>query len=77
MSKDFLCSGCGQPKHEAWNPDAEGYYETREAECWGCVALAQDEKRNKDGERRHERKVWVTETPDHPHGKLRPFVIGE
>lgn len=76
LSKDLLCSGCGQPRHEAWNPDAAGFYEVHEAECFACSELAADEKRHKDGEYQLERKVWVAEHKDHPHGKLKPYTIG-
>lgn len=35
-----MCSGCGQPKDEAWNPDAAGWYEAHEdLACAGCAAL--------------------------------------
>jgi predicted Fe-S protein YdhL (DUF1289 family) len=76
LSKDLLCSGCGQPRHEAWNPDSEGYYELREEYCQGCAELERDEKLHKDAESRRDRHVWITERPDHPHGKLRPYAPG-
>ena len=76
LSKDLLCSGCGMPKFEAWNPDSGGYYEIQEEWCSGCAAIEQDEKRNKDANGRRDRITWVTETPDHPHGGLRPYEIG-
>jgi hypothetical protein len=36
--EESLCSGCGQPKDEAYNPDAEGWYEAHEVTCAGCKA---------------------------------------
>lgn len=57
------CTGCGQPKMHAWNPDADGWFETHEAECHGCAAI----QRKADGEREPhpERKRWVVDTrPD-------------
>lgn len=62
---------------EAWNPDAEGYYELHEETCYSCQELAEDEKRNKDGDFRRDRIVWVSARDDHPHGKLRPYQIGQ
>lgn len=63
----MLCPGCGQPRHEAWNPDSLGWYEVREAECSGCAALADDSKANKDHDR-PQRQVWTVDTrpPDMP-----------
>src|SRR5690606_22024391 len=47
IADDMRCPGCGHPKHEAWNPDSEGWYVAREADCQGCAAL----QRAADGER--------------------------
>jgi len=57
IADDMRCPGCGQPKSEAWNPDSEGWYETRQATCNGCAVI----QRAADGEREHhpERKRWV------------------
>lgn len=59
IADDMRCPGCGHPKHEAWNPDSEGWYVAREADCQGCAAL----QRAADGERepRPERKRWVVD----------------
>lgn len=76
LSKDLICSGCGQPKFEAWNPDAEGFYEVKTEVCWGCYELERDAKSRKDDEYRPEEKTWVVETDDHPHGKLHPHIPG-
>lgn len=72
MAGDLLCLGCGQPKHEAYNPDSTGWYETRNAECQGCVELERDEKNGKDDEYRHARKVWTVDTRP-PDVKLTPW----
>jgi hypothetical protein len=70
LAEDLRCPGCGQPKHESWNPDSEGYYETHEATCQGCLEL----HRANEGEKeyRPERKIWVSDTRprDQP---LRPW----
>lgn len=70
LSEDMRCAGCGQPKHEAWNPDSEGYYEFHDAICQGCAEL----HRANEGEREHrpERKVFLLDTrpKDQP---LRPW----
>lgn len=60
IADQLRCSGCGQPKHESWNPDSDGWYEHREAMCNGCAAL----ERAADGDRKHhpERKRWVVDT---------------
>lgn len=72
LSRDLLCSGCGQPKAEAWNPDSAGYFEAKEASCEGCAELARDDKKHGDS---HDpaRKVWTVNTrkPDDP--PLRPW----
>lgn len=72
LSLDLICSGCGQPKHEAWNPDSDGYWEVKDADCLGCAELAKDSEAHKDHPR-PERKVWTisTRTPDDP--PLRPW----
>ena len=70
LAEDMRCPGCGQPKHESWNPDSEGYYEFHEAVCQGCAEL----HRASEGEReyRPERKVFLIDTrpKDQP---LRPW----
>jgi len=40
----MACPDCGQPKHEAYNPDAEGWYSTRTSTCAGCAAVAAELK---------------------------------
>lgn len=70
LSKDLLCPGCGQPKHEAWNPDSEGWFDVKEAICQSCAALAHDgDSREKHDSARH---VWtINDRPaDQP---LRPW----
>lgn len=64
------CSGCGQPKHESWNPDSAGWYEVKEATCQGCAALEQ--RRELDDGYEPESKRWVLDTrpADKP---LRPW----
>lgn len=73
LAADMVCPGCGQPKHEAYNPDAEGYYTVQEATCQGCAAAARDADGHKEHE--HERKVWVVnERP--PDVQLMPWTPG-
>lgn len=35
-----ICDGCGQPAHEAQDPDKEGWYQVDTVICAGCKALA-------------------------------------
>lgn len=46
--EDSLCSGCGQPKDVAFNPDAEGWLEAREVVCAGCAARHRHGQARKD-----------------------------
>lgn len=66
LADDLRCPGCGQLRHEAWNPDSEGWYETHDAVCQGCAALSQARERDEGHE--PERHRWVTDTrpPDQP-----------
>lgn len=70
LSQDLLCPGCGQPKHEAWNPDSDGWFVTKSADCMACAELVRDGK----AQEKHDpaRHVWaVNERPvDQP---LRPW----
>lgn len=76
LSQRLICQGCEQPWIEAWNPDAEGYYEIRENTCYACLELEQHDKRSKDADHRRDQHVSVAPTPDHPHEKLRPWSPG-
>lgn len=70
LAGDMLCTGCGQPKHESYNPDSEGWYDVRDATCQGCAAVEQDSKAHKDHD--HARKVWVVD--DRPADvELKPW----
>lgn len=73
LAEKARCPGCGQPKHEAWNPDSEGWYEGREASCQGCAEI----QRKADGEREPhpERKRWVIDTRP-PEVELKPWSPG-
>lgn len=75
LSEDLRCSGCGMPRHEAWNPDSDGYYEVKTAECQGCAAIERDRKRDKDEPHQPEKKTWVIDTrpPDEPLREWNPF----
>lgn len=71
LSDDLRCPGCGQPKHEAWNPDSEGWYEVKEATCQGCAEL--ERKRESDGSAYHpDVKRWVMDTRP-PDQRLREW----
>jgi len=60
LAEQLRCPGCGQPRHEAWNPDSEGWYEVREQTCQGCAAIEQ--KRESDGNDYHpDVKRWVVD----------------
>lgn len=66
LSADLVCSGCGQPKHESYNPDSDGWYEVHDAVCNACAEVEKDAKANSDHD--HSRKAWVVDTrpPDQP-----------
>jgi hypothetical protein len=60
LADELRCPGCGQPKHQSWNPDSEGYYETHEATCQGCAELQRASESDK--EYHPERKRWLVDT---------------
>lgn len=70
LAEDLTCPGCGQPKHAAWNPDSEGWYESREATCQGCAELARAASGDRDP--RPEVRRWVVDTRP-PGVELRPW----
>lgn len=37
-----LCDGCGQPKHEAWHSEMDGFYEGEMYVCHACTAIRGD-----------------------------------
>lgn len=77
MMPDLLCSGCGQPKHEALNPDSDAWYETREEVCNGCRAIdkSQDESRNSTHSLATKTFVVDTRPPDQPLQPWRPNLM--
>jgi hypothetical protein len=66
LAGDLVCPECGQPKHEAFNPDALAWYSVHDATCAGCAAIADDQANRKTEQ--PERKVWVVDDrpPDVP-----------
>lgn len=46
--EDRLCSGCGQRRDLAWNPDTEGWWDIHEAVCEACAAIDREQKKTKD-----------------------------
>ena len=71
LAQDMLCPGCGQPKHETYNDDSEGWYEVRDATCQGCAEVERDSKQHQGVD--HSRKVWVVDTRP-PEVELRPMT---
>lgn len=73
LADELRCPGCGQLRHESWNPDSEGWYEVKEATCQGCAALAQ--ARERDDGYEPERHRWVIDTrpPDQPLREWNPL----
>jgi hypothetical protein len=70
ISEQLVCTGCGQPRHEAYNPDSEGWYVVHDATCQGCAAIEKDARIHKDDDT--SRKTWVVnERP--PEIKLKPW----
>jgi hypothetical protein len=57
LAGDMVCPDCGQPKHEAYNPDSLAWYSVHDATCSGCSAIADDRDDRKD--QRDDRKAWV------------------
>lgn len=39
-----LCPGCGEPKHEAWHSELDGFYEGDRLVCHACTARRDDDK---------------------------------
>lgn len=72
LAEDLRCPGCGQLRHEAWNPDSAGWYEVKSAECQGCGEL--ERTRDKDAGYEPELKRWVVDTrpPDQPLREWAP-----
>lgn len=71
-AQDLLCRDCGQPIHEAYNPDSEGWYVVKDSTCNGCLAVARDGDIHKDHQ--IERKIHVVDErpPDQPLAPWRP-----
>lgn len=67
LAEELRCPDCGQPRHESWNPDSEGWYEVKEATCQGCAEV-QRRRASDDGDYRPELKRWLVDTrpPDEP-----------
>lgn len=72
LAEDLRCPGCGQLRHESWNPDSEGWYEVKEATCQGCSEI--ERARGKDDGYEPELKRWVVDTrpPDQPLREWTP-----
>lgn len=70
LAEQMVCPGCGQPKHEAYNPDSEGWYVVDDVICQGCAAVSRDADIHKDHQT--ERKVWVVDERP-PDVKLKPM----
>jgi len=73
MTADMVCTGCGHPKHEAWNDDSAGWYEVKTHTCNGCVAADKDSKKNEDYDLSRKVSV-VNERP--ADVKLKPWNPG-
>lgn len=43
--RSSLCSGCGQPKTDGMNPDAEDTYEAVPLQCFPCAAREAEGRR--------------------------------
>lgn len=43
--QDSLCSGCGNPKSECWDPDRDGTYEAIAVQCFACAARDAENRR--------------------------------
>jgi hypothetical protein len=75
MAGDLICPDCGQPKHESFNPDSEGWYTVKEEICNGCLAISRDQKARKDGDYQPEVKLHVVDERP-PDELLRPWTPG-
>lgn len=49
-AQHLRCSGCGLPKDECMDPDAEGAYEATAFRCFACHAREMEAKRFRDGD---------------------------
>lgn len=70
--EDSICGGCGQPKDVAYNPDAAGWFETREITCAGCAA--QHTEARKDKKPAPGSKTYVIDTRP-PDLELMPWSL--
>lgn len=57
--EESLCGDCGQDKSVTYNPDAEGWFESREVICAGCAAQQQHNGQNQ--KRPPGQKVYVVD----------------
>lgn len=70
--EDSLCSGCGQPKDVAYNPDSIGWFEAHEVTCAGCAA--DQEHRNRDKQSSPGAKTYVVDGRP-PEVELKPWRL--
>jgi len=68
---DGLCSGCGQPRDRAYNPDSEGHWGTLTHHCEACKAIERRTKLERERDKTAGLRVAVTDVDPHRH--LRPW----
>ena len=47
--QELLCPGCGLPRDETMDPEAEGLYRSRAMRCHACAAREREAKRFTSG----------------------------
>ena len=64
-----LCPGCGEPKHEAWHSEMDGFYEGETYVCHACTALRGSDTPVPGG-------ALVKNARPASKGPMPPFVLG-
>ena len=49
MYERAICSGCGQPAHEAQDPDRLGWYQVERHICVACMAIEKSVEKPEPG----------------------------
>ena len=54
------CSGCGQPKSKAWDPDTAGSWEQHHIQCYACQAKEDAERTSSSDTRESGQLTYMT-----------------
>ena len=45
QERSMTCPGCGLPRDETMDPEADGFFRARALRCHACAAMAREERR--------------------------------